>query len=334
MQAKTTTLLKKLVVLATGGTISGRAGDPDDNIAYTAGVVGVAELLASVAGMAPDGVEVLGEQIAQLDSKDMGTDVWVRLAERCSHYLSRDDIAGVVVTHGTDTMEETAYFLHAVLGGRAARSKPVLLTGAMRPASSASPDGPQNMADAMVAAATPGACGVVVVMAGMVFAGLEVQKLYSYRRDAFGAPDAGPLGYVEERQLRMVRPWPVPDGHCRASFSALPSPPSWPRVEIVTSHAGASGAVVRALLRDGDDPGGPLRGIVVAGTGNGTVHQGLEAALMQARAAGIRVLRASRCSQGRVMPTQADVFPGAGGLSPVKARIRLMLDLLQESAEA
>src|SRR5690348_6482601 len=120
----------KLVVLATGGTIAGRAVSASDNLAYQSAQIGVAQLLAGVP--CPAGFALEGEQVAQIDSKDMDFAVWRALAQRCAHWLARDEVAGLVVTHGTDTLEETAFFLQSVL----APAKPVVLTGAMRPATS------------------------------------------------------------------------------------------------------------------------------------------------------------------------------------------------------
>ena len=131
--------LRRIVVLGTGGTIAGRAASGGDNIGYTAGQVGVADLLGGIE--APQGLALAAEQVGQLDSKDMEPGVWLQLARRCAFWLAEADVAGVVVTHGTDTLEETAFFLQAVL----APGKPVVLTCAMRPASSLSPDGPQNI---------------------------------------------------------------------------------------------------------------------------------------------------------------------------------------------
>ena len=164
----------KVVVLATGGTIAGSAASASDGIGYTAAQVGVDQLLASVAGLDQvlAGRKLIAEQVAQIDSKDMSFAVWQQLALRVSHHLREADVVGVVITHGTDTLEETAYFLHAVLPAQWLALKPVVLTCAMRPASSAAPDGPQNLRDAVVVANTAGACGVVAVVAGKVQAAL------------------------------------------------------------------------------------------------------------------------------------------------------------------
>ncbi len=307
---------RTIVVLGTGGTIAGLAATTGDNLGYQAAQVGVGDLLAGLE--APEGFVLQAEQVAQVDSKDMDFDVWRDLALRCAHWLARDEVAGLVVTHGTDTLEETAYFLSACL----APAKPLVLACAMRPANALMPDGPQNLRDALTVAACAGARGVLVACAGAVHAALEVRKSHTYRLDAFGSGDAGPVAYVEESAVRRLREWPAA-GHVPIVPSALPAQAAaWPRVEIVTSHAGASGAIVDALVRDG------VQGLVVAGTGNGSVHSALEAALLKAQSAGVRVVRTSRCDQGRVMARADDVLAHAGALSPVKARIQLMLDLL------
>lgn len=306
---------RRIVVLGTGGTIAGRAASARDNIGYRAAEVGVADLLAGLP--AADGIELLAEQVAQIDSKDMDFGTWCALARRCAHWLADDGVAGIVVTHGTDTLEETAFFLQSVL----APAKPVVLTGAMRPATSAAADGPQNLADALAVATAPGACGVVVVFAGTVHGAAEVQKVHSYRTDAFDSGDAGPLAYVEEGALRLLRAWPR--GGLLRGVAALAAPEAWPRVEIVLNLAGADGAIVRALVKDG------VRGIVLAGTGNGTVHHALEAALLEAQDGGVAVRRASRCARGRVLPQAGDRLRAAEGLTPVKARVALLLELMK-----
>jgi L-asparaginase len=306
---------RKIVVLGTGGTLAGTAADAHDNLGYRAGQIGIGELLARIPGLR--GVPLEPEQVAQIDSKDMSFDIWRSLALRCAHWLAQEDVGGIVIGHGTDTLEETAYFLQAVL----APAKPVVLTCAMRPASALVPDGPQNLLDAVAVASTGGARGVVAVCAGAIHAAADVAKQHTYRLDAFTSGDAGPLGYVEEGAVRQLRAWPA-EAPVAGALDRMNAVVRWPRVEIVTSHAGASGAIVQALLAQGVD------GLVVAATGNGTVHQDLEAALLQARDRGVRIVRASRCAQGRVQGTPGDALPHAGGLSPVKARIALLLELL------
>ena len=314
---------RRVIVLGTGGTIAGRAGAASDNIGYTAGEVGVADLLHGID--APRGIGLEAEQVSQVDSKDMGVAIWRTLAQRCAHWLAEPDVAGIVITHGTDTLEETAFFLQSVL----APSKPVVLTCAMRPASALAPDGPQNLRDAIVVAATPQACGVVAVCAGTVHGALEVRKVHTYRLDAFDSGDAGPLAYVEEGTVRQLRCWPAADPAARTVFDRMAGAATWPRVEILASHAEARGTLVDALLEERRRGAvEPVQGIVLAATGNGTLHHALEAAALRAQAEGVAVVRATRCAEGRILPRPDQRLRDAGALSPVKARIALMLELL------
>jgi L-asparaginase len=305
-----------VVVLGTGGTISGVAASPDDNIGYVAGSVGVDALVAAAPG--PAGVHVESEQIAQLDSKDMDFATWRRLAERVAHHAARPEVSGVVVTHGTDTLEETAYFLARVVP----LDKPVVLTGAMRPASSRQADGPRNLAAAIAVASAAGAgrAGVVVAFAGLLHSARDVRKVHSARPEAFGSGDAGPLASIGSGGLVERAPWPAVGATGLGLLPEAGAP--WPWVEIVTSDAGADGRAVRALLAAGID------GIVVAATGNGSVHRELAAALEEAEAARVPVLRATRCLAGGVAEKADARFASAGELTPVKARIELLLQLL------
>jgi L-asparaginase len=308
---------KKIVVLGTGGTLAGTSSVAGDNVGYTAAQIGVAQLLAEIPALRALPLEC--EQVAQVDSKDMSFAIWCELARRCAHWLAHEEVGGIVVTHGTDTLEETAYFLQEVL----CPSKPVAITCAMRPATALSPDGPQNIVDAVAVARADDARGVVAVCAGVIHGAREVMKMHNYRLDPFSSGDAGPIGYVEEGKLRQVRDWEQGDADlARHRLEKVLSAAKWPRVEIVMSHAGADGSIVQALVQGG------VAGLVVAGTGNGTLHHALEVALLRAEQAGVVVRRATRCLQGRVLPHAGDRFPAADGLSPVKARIALMLELM------
>ena len=309
--------LQNLVILGTGGTMAGQAASACDNMGYTAAQLGIDQLLAAIPGLAESG-PLITEQVAQIDSKDMSFAVWAQLAARVNHFLARADVQGIVITHGTDTLEETAYFLQAVCRP----AKPVVLTCAMRPATALAPDGPQNLLDAVAVARHEGAKGVVAVCAGTIHSAFDVQKVHPYQLDAFSSGDAGPIGHVEEGRLRLMRNWPLAqEGRAQAAIENIAD---WPRVEIIMSYAGASAAMVQALVAQG------VQGLVVAGTGNGTIHHALQAGLLKAQAAGVRVVRSTRCVNGRVLSLPGDVIADSEGLSPVKARVALMLDLLAQ----
>lgn len=306
-----------VVVVGTGGTIAGVAARADDHVGYKAGQLGAQALVAAVPALAGrSDLAVEAETLASLDSCDMDHGTWLALRARVSTLLARAEMAGVVVTHGTDTLEETAYFLHRTL---ALAAKPVVFTAAMRPATALSADGPQNLLDAVTLAATPGARGVLLAFAGRVYAGADLRKVHGYRVEAFDAGDAGPLGVMADGRLRRFRPWP--DEPLHAAAEALPPAAAWPSVDIVTSHAGVRAEVIDALVAAG------ARGLVIAGTGNGSVHRSLRAAAQRALAQGVRVVRASRCWEGGVVGQEPGALPSYGALTPVQARIELMLDL-------
>ena len=306
---------RKIVVLGTGGTLAGRSSRPGDNIGYTAAQVGIAQLLEGIPALKDLPIE--SEQVAQVDSKDMTFAIWRELALRCAHWLAQDDVAGIVATHGTDTLEETAFFLQQVL----CPAKPVVITCAMRPATALSPDGPQNIVDAVAVASAAAGRGVVAVCAGVIHDSRDVAKVHHYRLDPFSSADAGPIGRVEEGHLRVARDWPSGDPvRAQMLFDRMRAATAWPRVEIVFSYAGATGEAVRAFGQDID-------GLVVAATGNGTIHQELMPALLEAQTKGVKVLRASRCAEGSVIAQAGDAI-AATSLSPVKARIQLLLELL------
>jgi len=320
---------ERIVLLGTGGTIAGAAASATDNVGYASAQRGVQALVAAVPALAAWPLEA--EQVAQVDSKDMSPAIWSTLVERVRAHLARAEVRGVVITHGTDTLEETAWLLHRTVGA-ALSTKPVVLTAAMRPATSLQADGPQNLLDAVTVAAEPGACGVLLAMAGRVWVGAEVRKVHSYRLEAFNAGDAGPLGQVSEGRLSRFRPWPgvgpadaeTPAGAPSTSWPHLPQDAdAWPWVEIVTSHAGAGPRAVQALMAAG------VHGLVVACTGNGSIHHALDAALEQAQASGLPVLRATRCAAGGIVAGGASRLPSAEGLTPAQARVELMLQLLQ-----
>ena len=310
---------QKIVVLGTGGTIAGTAASAADHTAYTAGQLGVQQLLDAVPGLgdALQGDQLVCEQVAQLDSKDMDHATWQVLAQRGVHWLAQADVGGIVITHGTDTLEETAWFLQMLLRTH----KPVVLTCAMRPATALSPDGPQNVLDAMAVVRDPMARGVLAVCAGRIHSARDVQKVHPYRLDAFSSGEAGPRGWVEQGVVRWTDPGAWPVAHAHAQLALGQPAADWPWVEVVPSHAGADARQVDALVAAG------VKGLVVAGTGNGTVHQALWVALARAQDQGVAVRVATRCAEGQIVGQPA-LQTAPRGLNAYKARVSLMLDLM------
>ena len=330
-------IAKQIVVLGTGGTIAGKSSSATDNVDYKASEVGVESLLAAIPSLADAsgkasyaGCELVCEQVAQVDSKDMTFEVWQRLLARCTHWLSQPQVQGIVITHGTDTLEETAFFLHSVLETK----KPVVLTCAMRPSTAVAPDGPQNLLDAFAVAASDQVAAVVAVCASTIHSAVDVQKVHNYRLDAFSSGDAGVLGYVKEGRLVIYRKNEsnMPEDTVNTAYPAINNIANLkqlPRVEIVLNHSGATGGIVLDLLAQRSVSSvNKLAGIVVAATGNGTISQDLERALQTAEAEGVVVWRSSRCAFGSLVGKADMQFGDSGGLTPVKARIALMLSLI------
>lgn len=307
----------RVLVLATGGTIAGSAASPENVTGYQAGVIGIDELLSAVPEI-QSYVDVQGEQLCNIDSKDMTDEILIRLAARVNEILAENETDGIVITHGTDTMEETAFFLSLTVKSE----KPVILTGAMLPATARNADGPRNLLDAVRVAACPESSGkgVLVVMNGEIFAAREVTKTHTTKIDAFASPDSGPLGHVDDNGVAFERTPNLPRLH-------FPADSPLPRVDILYGHEGDDGALVEAALRAG------AKGIVYAGMGNGNIPAKAEKALAKASEKGIVVVRASRSNSGPVVPTDpsyaAAGFIDSGMLNPQKARVLLRLALGQ-----
>ena len=312
--------IKQWVILGTGGTIAGTAASASDHTGYTAAQLGVAQLMAALPGvdqvMGGDTLQV--EQVAQLDSKDMDHATWQALAQRCQHWLAQPEVGGIVITHGTDTLEETAWFLQKVLHSH----KPMVLTCAMRPATALAPDGPQNLLDALAVVRDPAAQGVLAVCAGRIHSARDVQKVHPYRLDAFSSGEASPLGWVEQGQVRWSLQCSMSQPHPNAQQALAQAAADWPWVEVLHSHAGADGRQVRALVAVG------VKGLVVAGTGNGTLHQNLLTELAEAQAQGVVVRLVTRCAEGQIVGQPAALKTAPLGLNAYKARVSLMLDLM------
>lgn len=328
-------------VLGTGGTIAGVASPGAADNRYTAGQLAVRELLRPLLAQAGGRMTLVGSvdpiEVAQVDSCNMSHAIWARLADAVRQVQEDADVRGAVITHGTDTLEETAVFLDAVVLNR----KPVVMTAAMRPATSAQADGPAHLAQALALVADPAACGLLFAFTGRAWRAADVRKLNPFDLDAFGGGQAQPVALWEAdgggttlegrwRWMRSDRDHLVEPDRLRVQMPQDPA--QWPVIEIVSSHAGATGACVRALLDSG------AQGLVISATGNGSIHQAIDAALHEAMAQGRldreRVLVASRCVAGGVVGEPAHGWPLAANRTPAQARVELMVRLAHRASLA
>jgi L-asparaginase len=314
--------LPTVVVLATGGTIAGAAVG-DVQAAYTSGQVGVQQLLAAVP-QASRLARLRGEQIANIGSQDMNDDVWLRLARRVNEIAAQPDVNGIVITHGTDTIEETAFFLNLVAKTRT----PIVLTAAMRPSTALSADGPLNFYNAVAVAAHPDAAdrGVLVVVNDWIHGAAALTKTSTTAVQTFLSPLAGLIGTVAYGDIEFFR---KPVGrHTTESEFALEGVTALPRVDIVMAHENMDGALIDAAVAAG------AKGLVVAGVGNGNLTASALTALARHAKNGIACVRASRVVVGRVgrnveVDDDAAGFVASMDLNPQKARVLLRLALLK-----
>lgn len=319
--------LPLVAILATGGTIAGVQASPG-SAAYKPGVLTLDLLLSRL----PDLGKVArleGEQVANIASQDITAGLWLHLARRVSAQLARPDVAGVVITHGTDTMEETAWFLRLVLHS----PKPVVITGAMLPATDPAADGPDNLRAAVATAASPLArdYGPLLLLNRRLHAARDVRKTATEAIDTFQSPNDGPLGSASPSgPLLDVSPAAVRPAPGGGFDPALLEAAGLPRVIIIPAYGDADGSLVDALLTL--PAGARPAGIVLSGVGNGNASAPLLAALARASKAGIVVVRSSRTGRGvvdrnREVNDDALGWIAARALSPQKARILLMLGL-------
>jgi len=316
----------KTVVLGTGGTIAGLRQQTDKPDTYRSGQLGITDILSN-AGLDLSLVEF--QDVARIDSKNMTLPVWQDLYKAVALAQKRPDVGAVLITHGTDTLEETAFLLHAL----GPWPKPVLMTCAMKPADHPQADGPGNLRDALLLAALPGLSGVHVVFNARAHHAMHVQKTSTDHAEAFSSGMAGVSAEKNGPDWTLKAPL-VP-----ALQQNIPSPDyflqqsAWPRVEWLTHHSGSTPALIQALLQPLAGAV-QLRGLVVAGTGAGTVKPSWEAALQQAMAQGVSVWLTSRCTWGEA---QVQAQQNCGELSPLssaKACVGLALHLMAQDENA
>ena len=317
--------LANVTILATGGTIAGSGASSTTTVGYTAATVGVQRLIAAVPELAKV-ANVSGEQVFQIASENMTNEHWLTLAKRVNVLLAQPNVDGIVITHGTDTLEETAYFLNLVVKSR----KPVVLVGAMRPSTAISADGPINLYNAVLLAASPEAVGkgVLVALNDQIQAGRDVTKTNTSTLDSFRTPELGMLGYIQGSKAFFYRQ--VARKHTLDTEFDISALQVLPQVDIVYGYANVSPVAVDAFVAAGS------KGIIHAGVGDGSLATKVVPALKAARANGVLVVRASRVGQG-ILARNGEAnddeldFVAADTLNPQKARILLMLALTKTS---
>jgi len=312
----------KVVIVATGGTIAGAAPSQTE-AGYQSGAVGVDALIQAVPQL-KDIAQVSGEQIASIGSQDMNDAVWLKLAKRVNEILARPDVAGVAITHGTDTMEETSYFLTLVVNS----DKPVVLTGSMRPSTAMSADGPLNIYNAVAIAADPAARGrgVLVTLDDDIHSGHDIFKTHSTDIGTMASGESGLIGVALFGKNIWYRT-PSNPNTTRSEFR-IEGVNSLPRVDIIYAHANMSPDVISSAVRNG------AKGIVIAGVGDGNMTSPAVDAVKAAIANGVVVVRSSRTNGGiirRNIELDDDKLGtvAAMELNPGKSRVLLQLALLK-----
>jgi L-asparaginase len=319
---------KKIAIIATGGTIAGTAVSSTQIGYYQPAVLPISDLIGEIPALAAL-ADVSGEQLTQIDSADMTHAIWLALARRINALLDTDETDGIVVTHGTDTMEETAYFLNLVVKS----DKPVVMVGALRPANAMSTDGPMNLYNAVALAAHPAAVGkgVLVSLNDTINASRDVTKTNTSLQDAFKAPELGYLGYIQGATPYFYR---IPARkHTAGTEFDLAGLTDLPHVDIIYAHVNSSPLLAQAAVATG------AKGLVYAGVGNGGMSETMREALTQIAGQNVIIVRSTRVSSGIVTRNAAVNddrcnFIVADTLNPQKARVLLMLALTKTTAPA
>jgi L-asparaginase len=316
--------LPRIVILATGGTIAGSA-ETKTSVGYTSGAVTVDALISAVPTL-KDIAHITGEQISSIGSQDMSDEIWLKLAKRANEILAADTVDGIVVTHGTDTMEETAYFLHLVVKS----PKPVVLTGSMRPSTALSADGPLNIFNAVAVAGDPQSRGRGVIVAANddIHSGRDITKTNTTSVQTFMSPQYGLLGTtLYGRQTYFRTPFRK---HTAGSEFSVAGMTALPRVDVLYAHADMSPDLIDAAVKAG------AKGIVMAGVGDGNMTGKALEAMGRAAKSGVVCVRSSRVPSGRTW-RNSEVnddqygFVASGELLPSKARVLLKLALTKTS---
>ena len=312
--------MARVHILSTGGTIAGTASSPVDP-GYHPGDLAITALIDGVPGLR-DVATLTGEHVSDVGSQDMNDSLWLQLAARVNALFSTDEADGIVITHGTDTAEETGFFLHLVVRSQ----RPVVLTGSMRPATSLSPDGPLNLFNAVNVAADPNARGrgAIIAINDDLHSARDVTKSSTTDVQTFVSREAGLLGTASYGRLRYFR-YPT-HPHTTSSEFSVEGEVALPRVDILYAHANMPPDLVRASVSLG------ARGIIIAGVGNGNVSLEVAQTLADVARSGVIVVRSSRVGSGDVgrnieLDDDALGLVASDQLNPPKSRVLLQLCL-------
>jgi L-asparaginase len=308
-------------IAATGGTIAGSQTNVEQH-GYTAGQLAIGTLIAAVPQL-KDIANVTGEQVMNIPSQNMNDAAWIKLAKRLQELERSDAVSGIVVTHGTDTLEETSFFVALTVDA----AKPIVFTGSMRPATAISADGPMNLYNAVAVAGSSQAkpCGVLIVFNDQIHAARNVYKTNTTRLDAFQSVDRGPVGTVDTGHVNIF--------DCAQSQPKGPidTIDSLPKVEIVYAYAGMGRDLIDAAVASG------VKGLVIAGVGDGNFTPDAFAGLRDARKKGVVVVRSTRVASGFTtrnaeVNDDAEGFVASEEFKPSKARVILQIALLRTSS--
>ena len=318
--------LPQVAILATGDTIAGTAAKSTEMAHYKAGDLAIQTLIDAVPDI-QEYASVTGEQIVKISSNNLTDDVLLKVTKRTNELLADPKVSGVVITHGTDTLEETAWFLNLTVKSR----KPVIVIGAMRPATAISADGPVNLLNAVRLAADPKAAdqGVLIALNDEINSARDASKTSTTSVSTFKSPELGLLGYIAGGEHYFLRK--TLKRHTWQSEFDISGLNALPQVEIIYSHANAGRLFVDAAAAAG------VKGIIHAGTGDGSIHKATEAGLLDAMKNGMVAVRSARVGNGVITGGsryEKACFINAGTLSPQKARILLQLALTKTSDPA
>ncbi|MFB1646705.1 type II asparaginase [Campylobacter molothri] len=310
----------RIAILATGGTIAGVINDAISTTGYKAGALDI-EVLLNAVPQVKEIASIVGYQVSNIDSSDMSNEIQLKLAKKINKLLAKDEIDAVVITHGTDTMEESAYFLHLTIKS----DKPVILTGAMRPSTAMSADGSKNLYNAVALAINvkSKSKGVMIVMNDRILSARAAVKTHTLNLDAFSSPDFGDLGYILDGKVYFYNT--IEKLHTKNTPFDIDYLEDLPKVDILYTYSNdGNGIAAKALFENGS------QALVIAGSGSGNIHENQKNILKELMKKNLIVVISSRIQTGEVILSKEDENLGficAQDLNPQKARILLMLAL-------